>query len=45
MFIFIPNVVNVSHPAAALLRLVEKFKLTASAVVNYYLVGLMLDHP
>ena len=40
---FLPNFVNISQPAAELLRFVEKFKMAVSAILNYYLV--ILDHP
>jgi len=41
--ILLLNIANVSQPAAELLRVVEKFKMAASAIMNYYLI--ILDHP
>jgi len=39
----VPNFVTVRQPSADLLRFVEKFKMTASAILNLYLA--ILDHP
>ena len=43
MSTIVPNFVTVSQPAAKLLHFVEKFKMTASTVLNLYLA--VLDHP
>jgi len=34
LFIFLPNFVTVTQPAAELLRFVGKFKMAASAILN-----------